>query len=155
MAKMWIPVCLARRASLMVSIGTLERPSVSTIAMWGIPGLAPCVSCKPDIVVTLFFFTNIFGGHQFFFSWATDTPFLTIGGSREREGRQWQSALRTNFFLFIQFSGNFDQTSMHSSRMHTTCLLPVSPNMHCSQMWKEFLTHASENITLPQLHCGR
>ena len=22
---------------------------------------------------------------------------------------------------------------MHSSRMHTTCLLPVFPNMHCSQ----------------------
>ena len=44
---------------------------------------------------------------------------------------------------------------MHSSRMRTTRLLPVYPSMHCSRMWTEFLTHASENITLPQLRCGR
>ena len=93
-------------------------------------------------------------------------------------------------------------TSMHSSRMHTTRLLPISPSMHCSWgvsamgvsasgggvcsvgvyfpggvcfmgmsasrgvsasgmgcaypsiLWTEFLTHVSENITLPQLCCG-
>ena len=70
---------------------------------------------------------------------------------------------------------------MHSSRMRTARLLPVSPSMHCSRgvylvrgMYlvpggqevcpcpgvpaqvlphpprTEFLTHASENITLPQ-----
>ena len=75
---------------------------------------------------------------------------------------------------------------MHSSRMRTSHLLPVSPSMHCAEggsgrwggcllvvwgwwgfipacnradpptpLWTEFLTHASENITLPQLHCGR
>ena len=44
-------------------------------------------------------------------------------------------------------------TSMHSSRMRTARLLPVSPSMYCSRMRTEFLTHASENITLPQLRC--
>ena len=66
---------------------------------------------------------------------------------------------------------------MHSSRMRTACLLPVSPSMHCSQgdvpaggipaqggvpareglylpryspPGTEFLTHATENITFPQ-----
>ena len=46
-------------------------------------------------------------------------------------------------------------TSMHSSRMRIARLMPVSSSMHCSRMWTEFLTHASENITLPQLRCGR
>ena len=75
---------------------------------------------------------------------------------------------------------------LHSSRMHTACLLTISPSMHCTggSAWgrgyllpgwsapkggslppgsiqacteadpppcTEFLTHASENITLPQL----
>ena len=92
---------------------------------------------------------------------------------------------------------------MHSSRMCTTRLLPLSPSMHSAwggllrgylplvmggvcylgegvspsghggvclwsqggasqhamlqalPLWTEFLTHASENITLPQLRCGR
>ena len=58
---------------------------------------------------------------------------------------------------------------MHSSRMRTACTLTVSPSMLCSRggvwsrgvvsqhalrqtppPWTEFLTHASENITLPQ-----
>ena len=63
------------------------------------------------------------------------------------------------------------ETSMYSSRMRTVRLLPVSSSMHCcwgggvcswgypSMQWgrtphppgTEFLTHASENITLPQL----
>ena len=75
---------------------------------------------------------------------------------------------------------------MHSSRMRTARLLPVSPSMHCgggggvcsreevggsasvrgggevvsdhvmgqTPPWTEFLKHASENITLPQLRCG-
>ena len=46
------------------------------------------------------------------------------------------------------------QTSMHSSRMRTAHLLPVSPNMHCCRMWTEFLTHASENTTLPNFVAG-
>ena len=45
-------------------------------------------------------------------------------------------------------------TRMHFSRMRTARLLPVSPSMRCSRMWTEFLTHASENITSPQLRCG-
>ena len=73
---------------------------------------------------------------------------------------------------------------MHSSRMRTVHLLPVSPSMHCAggvsapggvsrgcllwsggcvsqhamgqtPPWTEFLTHASENITLSQLRCGQ
>ena len=72
---------------------------------------------------------------------------------------------------------------MHSSRMRTARLLPVSPqhalrwgegvclcsgevsasgpggipacNGADTPLWTEFLTHASENITLPQLRYGR
>ena len=68
---------------------------------------------------------------------------------------------------------------MHSSRMRTARLLPVSPRWcllpgggwllpgrGCllpggvsaqtpPHLWTEFLTQASENITLPQLRCGR
>ena len=109
---------------------------------------------------------------------------------------------------FLNFWANIMYTSMHSSRMRTARLLPVSPSMHCMvgggclllggvcsgvsvsgpggggsasgprgclplvrgggwwcvsqhamgqtpHLWTEFLTHASENITLPQLRCGR
>ena len=67
-------------------------------------------------------------------------------------------------------------TSLHSSRMRTARLLLVPPSMHCSlavgclflgclrgvgggipacneadpSLWTEFVTHTSENITLPQ-----
>ena len=68
-------------------------------------------------------------------------------------------------------------TRLHSSRMHTACLLTVSSSMHCAggvgvsvpgggqclllgvvsqhalrqtPLWTEFLKHATENITLSQ-----
>ena len=67
-------------------------------------------------------------------------------------------------------------TRMHSSSMRTARLLPVSPGMHC--LWEgvpglggctwsrgaylprysppvDRITDACENITLPQLRCGR
>ena len=89
---------------------------------------------------------------------------------------------------------NDSKTRLHSSRMRTACLLPVSPSMHCARgclfrgggvfaprggclapvgcllpggeggitacngadpLWTEFLTHTTENITLPQLRCER
>ena len=37
--------------------------------------------------------------------------------------------------------------------MHTP--LPCTPPGTHDPMWTEFLTHASENITLPQLRCGQ
>ena len=35
------------------------------------------------------------------------------------------------------------------------CTPPLPPAMHAPPLWTEFLTHACENVTLPQLHCGR
>ena len=67
-------------------------------------------------------------------------------------------------------------TRLHSSRMHTACSLTVSPSMLCSRGGGAYLvpgagggipactevdppvdriTDACENITLPQLGCGR
>ena len=37
---------------------------------------------------------------------------------------------------------------------HHACPLPRMPPAMHAPLWTEFLTHASENITLPQLRCG-
>ena len=42
--------------------------------------------------------------------------------------------------------------------LHRGCVCPgVYPSMHWGRHppWTEFLTHAPENITFPQLYCGR
>ena len=59
---------------------------------------------------------------------------------------------------------------MHTPAMHAPlpciplpCMPPcharplpcMPPATHAPSLWTEFLTHASENITLPQLRCGR
>ena len=41
-------------------------------------------------------------------------------------------------------------TGMHSSRMRIARSLTVSRRILRTPLWTEFLTHASENITLPQ-----
>ena len=41
-------------------------------------------------------------------------------------------------------------TATHTSPCHAH-----PPAVHAPPPWTEFLTHASENITLPQLRCGR
>ena len=33
--------------------------------------------------------------------------------------------------------------------------IPVCTEVDTIPLWTEFLTHSCENITLPQLHCGR
>ena len=79
-------------------------------------------------------------------------------------------------FLQVPRPQKTTKTRLHSSRMHTARLLTVYPSMHCTGrgvcacpgggcaprrgsqhalrqtplLWTEFLTHASENITLPQ-----
>ena len=49
---------------------------------------------------------------------------------------------------------------MHAPLPHTPPALHAPtpckpPAMHIPSLWTEFLTHASENVTLPQLGCGR
>ena len=70
-------------------------------------------------------------------------------------------------YLYSKPLGNHTLTRMHSSRMRTTRALTdrimvfrggvwhVCPLPRTPPLWTEFLTHASENITLPQLRCGR
>ena len=80
----------------------------------------------------------------------------------------WQDVLPLS--IFMQFSAKImKNTRMHSSRMHTARSLTVSHSIcHARPLpcmsphhawppppWTEFLTHPSENITLPQLRCGR
>ena len=52
---------------------------------------------------------------------------------------------------------NWCKIRLHSSRMRTARALSVSPSMLCTQRCLVLggITHACENITLPQLRCGR
>ena len=45
-------------------------------------------------------------------------------------------------------------TSMHSSRMHTTCLLPISPSMHCRGMCAPRGVSAPKGV-YPSMQWGR
>ena len=53
-------------------------------------------------------------------------------GSNGRQRRMPPPPHRSNFFPFsCRFRQKLCQTSMHSSRMRTSRLLPISPSMHC------------------------